>query len=703
MRLPRAVGSAMSRLPIGAWLARLEAARQSDASRRASAVLLRVDDYPHWRVPTSQFRRFQQMMSAIGVSFLLAVTPFLATDPLSPISDPLPEDVTDWDWLAERVRRKEVEVGLHGATHRTRQFGFNSEFDDMPPDQARAVIGQAWRFLCGAGCEPIAFVPPFNRFPPVLWPALPDECRILCLGPESLLDVPPLPAVGMRAGRTVVFSLPPFYGRAAHILAALERGELLDRPGIVLPITLHWTWELDDDFAAVRRLAELVALRVEPWRSLIPSTSHEHARSASDPQRATGGLIRHNGQHHEPLPRRVVVFSRVTEGHGAGGMQRHLTWLVRWLRTTGAEVTVVTTRGGALPTDTGVRTIEIPGTRPGRYTRAWWRGTSALVKGPQVREWDLVLSEDGGAWSAIDGLRRLDHRPPIVMFRHGTTLLNLRQTLPPRGPRAIGSMALSLRDWLRHPRRLGRYVDLMLCVSEPVATSARSEGAGPDTEIRVVPLGVDLDDFRPTDDPRPVRAALGLDPDLPTLLWVGRDVPGKRMTLAFDVFSRLEERSVPCQLALAVASPREPTLAGVEGLRRRYGSRVQLFADADVSRIRSLEQAASVLLFPSVLPESVPIVILEALASGVPVLATPAGSLPQLAVFRAHPDWLVTPDGLDAWSERAEAMMSGAGAECARREARAIAERCYDLTVTARSTVEAIDQLADRWAQARQT
>jgi hypothetical protein len=45
-------------------------------------------------------------------------------------------------------------------------------------------------------------------------------------------------------------------------------------------------------------------------------------------------------------------------------------------------------------------------------------------------------------------------------------------------------------------------------------------------------------------------------------------------------------------------------------------------------------------------------------------------------------------------------MMSGADAESARREARAIAESCYDLAVTARSTVEAIDQLADRWARA---
>jgi phosphatidyl-myo-inositol dimannoside synthase len=700
MRLPRAVTGRMGRLPIGAWLARLEAARQPAASRPAALVLLRVDDYPHWSVPTDQFRRFQQLMSDEGVAFLLAATPFLASDPLSPVSEARPQEATEWDWLAEKVDREQVEVGLHGATHRTRQLEFHSEFHDMRPDEARAVIAQAWQFLSRTGCHPIAFVPPFNRFPPELWSALPDECRILCLGPESLLDVAPHPPVGIRRGRTVVLSLPPFYGRAAHILAALDRGDLLDRPGMVLPITLHWTWELDDDFVAVRRLAQRLAGRVGSWRSLEQSMAPDNSNAATHTPSASSGAIQRTGQPNDARPRRVVVFSRVTEGHGAGGMQRHLTWLLSWLRSTGEDVTVVTTRGGTLPADAGVHTIEIPGTRPGRYTRAWWRGTSRLASERVVRECDLVLSEDGGGWGAIDALRRLAHRPPIVMFRHGTTLLNLRQTLPPHGPRAVGSMALSLRDWFRHPRRLSRYVDLMLCISEPIAASARSEGAGPDTEIRVVPLGVDLRDFRPAADPGPVRAALGLSPELPTLLWVGRDVPGKRVELALDVFDRLLNRGVACQLALAVANPRGSTLAAVEGLRRRYGSRVQLFADADVTRIRSLEQAASVFLFSSVLAEAVPIVILEALASGVPVLATPTGSLPDLAVFRARPDWLVTPDGVDTWSDRAAAMMSGADAESARREARAIAESCYDLAVTARSTVEAIDQLADRWARA---
>ena len=239
----------------------------------------------------------------------------------------------------------------------------------------------------------------------------------------------------------------------------------------------------------------------------------------------------------------------------------------------------------------------------------------------------------------------------------------------------------------------------MICISDRIATSARAEGAGPRTEIRVIPLGVDLERLRPG-DPRATRVALGLAPELPTLLWVGRDVPGKRVGLALDLFEWLAGARLACQLALAVAGPRPATLARVDTLRRLHGDRVYLFPDADLERMQRLYQAASVLLFPSVLAEGVPLVILEALASGVPVLATPGPAFAELAVFRQRPDWLIATDRLDVWAERVTGLLDRAGAEPARLEARAIAERAYDARRTARRTLDAIDQLIERWPQA---
>jgi len=236
-------------------------------------------------------------------------------------------------------------------------------------------------------------------------------------------------------------------------------------------------------------------------------------------------------------------------------MQRHLSWALRWFADTGADITLVTTAGGALPPDSGARSIEIPDTRPGRYSGAWWRGTRRFIRERPLSEWDAIVSENGGAWAVVEAVRRDRARPPIAMFRHGTTLATIRSSIPPRHPRGVGIALLSLRDYLRHPRRLARSVDLMIALSDTIAQSARTEGAGTETEVRVVRLGVDLQRFFPSSDVAADRRALGLDPSVPTLTWVGRDTTSKRATLALSVMDRLSARGLSCQMALAVVEP----------------------------------------------------------------------------------------------------------------------------------------------------
>lgn len=267
-RLPAGLASLLGRagVPLGKWIASSEPGLIPP--RQTALVLLRVDDYPHWQIGTDVFWRFHEVLVSANVPYLLAVTPFLAADPLAPESSSRPIRQDEWDRLTEAVRRGELEVALHGTTHRTRKRRFHSEFDGLRMAEARKRLAEGWARLVEQGCDPVAFVPPFNRLPPALWDALPPNCHTVCLGPESLGDVPLCPAIARRDGRIGVFSLPPFYGRAAAILAALEQGEWLARPEAVLPITLHWTWERDDEFAGVARLARRIAPHVSTWRTL---------------------------------------------------------------------------------------------------------------------------------------------------------------------------------------------------------------------------------------------------------------------------------------------------------------------------------------------------------------------------------------------------------------------------------------------------
>jgi hypothetical protein len=270
--LPAPVTRVAQRLgfPLGTFVARetMAARHRHGASDVPPRVLIRVDDYPHWNVPTARFWEFHTRMAERGIPYLLAATPFLSSAPLTPASPPRPHRAEEWEALRAAVARREIEIALHGVTHRTRSSHLASEFDGLALDEAHAAIDEAWRCLVARGCPPVAFVPPFNRLPPTLWDALPRECRVLCLGPESLRDVPLLPSPVSLRERTVVLSLSPFYGRASEIARALRRGHWLERPGAIIPLTLHWTWELADDFAAVAELADLVRERVTRWTEL---------------------------------------------------------------------------------------------------------------------------------------------------------------------------------------------------------------------------------------------------------------------------------------------------------------------------------------------------------------------------------------------------------------------------------------------------
>jgi UDP-glucose:(heptosyl)LPS alpha-1,3-glucosyltransferase len=144
----------------------------------------------------------------------------------------------------------------------------------------------------------------------------------------------------------------------------------------------------------------------------------------------------------------------------------------------------------------------------------------------------------------------------------------------------------------------------------------------------VIGNGVDIDRFRPPSDDERARArsALGLGPSDHCVLFIGNEFGRKGLPALIEAVTRLDE-----DVHLFVVGG-TPDLVGAEAATAgalRLGARLH-FAGAHPDP-RPWLAAADVLASPSAY-ESYGLVVLEALACGVPVVATPTGCVPDVVV-----------------------------------------------------------------------
>jgi D-inositol-3-phosphate glycosyltransferase len=153
-------------------------------------------------------------------------------------------------------------------------------------------------------------------------------------------------------------------------------------------------------------------------------------------------------------------------------------------------------------------------------------------------------------------------------------------------------------------------------------------GADP-SRIAVIPCGVDTNLFLPGDQAA-ARAALGLD-DQPRLLYVGRLAPIKGLETLLDAMARLRAAGTRVHLSIVGGDTDEP-LNGHEGALRARLARLDLggtvtFVGAQPQeRLRAWYAAADTTVLPSHY-ESFGMVAMEAMACGIPVVASRVGGL----------------------------------------------------------------------------
>ncbi|MBI2298881.1 MAG: glycosyltransferase, partial [Armatimonadetes bacterium] len=175
--------------------------------------------------------------------------------------------------------------------------------------------------------------------------------------------------------------------------------------------------------------------------------------------------------------------------------------------------------------------------------------------------------------------------------------------------------------WLAQPA-LSRRADRVVCISGAGrGWLVARQGLAPE-RIEVVPNGIDVA-YYASGERAAARAELGLNDGMVAIGTAGRMVPVKDHALLLRAFTRLREGMPSARLVLAGDGPlREAT----EALARELG----IASDTQFLGLRqdvpNVLAALDVFCLPS-RSEGLPLAILEAMAAGLPVVATAVGGV----------------------------------------------------------------------------
>lgn len=220
-----------------------------------------------------------------------------------------------------------------------------------------------------------------------------------------------------------------------------------------------------------------------------------------------------------------------------------------------------------------------------------------------------------GAVGRVAALLAGDARPRIVVHTfHGHVLRGYFGPLKSRVFRLL-------------ERLLARTTTRLVAVSPQVRDDLVALGVAPKEKFEVVRLGIELDERLGGEATRDeTRALLGIAPERFVVGWVGRMTGVKRTDDVLESLRDLRERGVDAVLLLVGDGPDRDH---VEERASRLGIVRHCFFLGYQEDVAGWYQAFDAMILPSA-NEGTPVVVIEALAAGRPVVATRVGGVPDV-------------------------------------------------------------------------
>ncbi|HYN21250.1 MAG TPA: glycosyltransferase family 4 protein, partial [Thermoanaerobaculia bacterium] len=322
-------------------------------------------------------------------------------------------------------------------------------------------------------------------------------------------------------------------------------------------------------------------------------------------------------------PLRVLLVANTLPPRDVSGVGEQVLQLAAGLRAAGCEVEVL----GRGPGQVGGPKVLFPLFAVPAVRRALRRFRPHVV---QVHESDGGLA----AWWVRSLASRLDPEPRLVALLQVSYIEERRAVRPLTADGRVlgrpGSVERRFR-WLKAPfqillgRLTARSADLVLAPSAATAAELRRDYGVRD--VAVVPN---------VTGGLPVQVTAVAEP-AGYLLFVGRLRIRKGLEILLEALRQVRERFPEVRLVIAGDGEHRKVLE-----KLALGPSVRFLGRCDAGQVRGLLQSAVALVVPSIY-EGMPLVVLEAMESSVPVVASRVSGIPEV-VADGETGWLVPPE-----------------------------------------------------------
>ena len=215
----------------------------------------------------------------------------------------------------------------------------------------------------------------------------------------------------------------------------------------------------------------------------------------------------------------------------------------------------------------------------------------------------------------------------------------------------------------------------------------------PESKIRVIHNGVDIKKFQPAQDKRKIKSELGFNPDDLLILSVGRLYARKGLFTLIDSMPPIMKRFKNAKFVVS-GKGQSDEMHKLIAHAEKVGVKDNLiftgyYPDKKLPR---LYQAADVFAF-STFYEHHPFAVLEALASGLPVVTTWVGGIPE-TIESGKNGFLVEPFNVKQFSDRILFLLEhpAEAAEMGQQARKTIVDQ-YDWRIVVKDAMEVYDEV----------